>query len=194
MSGGPVLLLLDLQEGVCRTDGPIGRQGTGAEVARRGTLDAARTVLESFRAQERPVIHVRVAFDRDYTGLTSASPRFAGMREHRMLQADDPWAAICAEVAPMDGEPVLNKGCVNPFIGTPLVQLLNQRAASQLVLAGVATNHVVESAARFATDSGYPVVVLEDACASFTEELHMFAVEKILPMYARLRSVAEYLK
>lgn len=187
-----VLILMDFQEGICRPDGPIGRQGTAAEVSRRGTLDAARSALEWFRAAGHPVLHVRVAFDPDYHRLTSSSRRFAGMREHRMLQADDPWAGICAEVAPAPGEPVVDKGCVNPFVGTALTQILNRLAPSELVLGGVATNHVVESTARYAADCGYPVVVLEDACASFTPELHAFSIEQILPAYARVTSVAAY--
>lgn len=190
--GNPVLLLLDFQEGVCREDGPIGRQGVGAEVARRGVLETAQRALKWFRDQGYPVIHVRVAFDPEYHRLTSSSSRFASMRKHQMLREDDPWAQFCPQLSPIPGEPVINKGGVNAFIGTQLSQLLNRLRPTELVLCGVATNHVVESTARFATDSGFPVVILEDACASFDQELHQFAIERILPMYGQVTSVALY--
>ena len=189
----PVLMLMDYQEAICRTDGAIGRAGTGGEVARRGVLGKAARVLAAFRAHGAPVIHVRVAFDAEYHKMTSASDRFQGMRRAGMLQEHDPDSHICGEVAPTDEELVVTKGCVNPFVGTNLAQKLNAIPHTELVLGGVATNHVVESTARFAADSGHRVVILEDLCASFTRELHEFAVEKILPSYARVTTSTEYL-
>lgn len=188
----PVLLLMDFQEGVCREDGPIGGQGVGAEVTRRSTLARARVALGWFREQGYPVVFVRVAFDPEYHRLTSSSRRFGAMRKNQLLQAGDAWAQICSELAPHSSEPVIEKGCVNPFIGTSLQQLLNRLLPTELVLAGVATNHVVESTARHAADSGYPVVILEDGCASFDQAMHDFAISTVLPMYAEITSVAGY--
>lgn len=188
----PVLILMDYQEGICREDGPIGRSGVGAEVSRRGVLEAARGALSRFRSAQHPVIHVRVAFDPQYHRLTSASPRFGAMRRHRMLLESDPATQICPEVAPLPEEPVITKGCVNPFIGTHLTHSLTHLRPAELVLGGVATNHVVESTARYAADAGYPVVVLEDLCASFRQDLHDFAVTEILPAFGRVLSSAEY--
>ena len=189
----PVLMLMDYQEAICRADGAIGRAGTGGEVARRGVLEKARRVLAAFREHGAPVIHVRVAFDANYHTMTSASDRFQGIRRAGLLQEDDPGTRICAEVAPSDKEMVVTKGCVNPFVGTNLAEKLNAIPYTELVLGGIATNHVVESAARFAADSGHRVIVLEDLCASFTRELHDFAVEKILPSYALVTTSTKYL-
>ena len=61
----------------------------------------------------------------------------------------------------------MTKGGVDPFIGTPLLEVLLRNNISRVALAGVATNLVVESAARHAIDSGLSVVVLADLCASF---------------------------
>ena len=190
----PVLILMDYQEAICREDGAIGRAGTGGEVARRGVLEKAGRVLSAFRAVDAPVIHARVAFDADYHTMTSASERFQDIRRAGLLQEHDPGSRICGEVAPLDEELVVTKGCVNPFVGTNLAEKLNAIPHTELVLGGIATNHVVESAARFAADSGHRVVVLEDLCASFTRELHEFAVEKILPSYARVTTSVEYLE
>jgi nicotinamidase-related amidase len=55
---------------------------------------------------------------------------------------------------------------------------------TKVALAGVATNLVVEAAARHAVDSGLDVVVLEDLCASFATDLHEFAVTRTLPLFA----------
>ena len=187
------LLLMDYQEAICRESGTIGASGCGAEVVRRGVLANAARVLARCRALGTPVIHVRVGFDPDYSNMTSASRRFQSMRKAGLLQDADPASAICGEVAPLPGEPVIRKGCVNPFVGTALQPLLTRLGVSELALGGVVTNHVVESAARFAADSGYAVTVLDDLCASYNEQLHDFAIKNTLPMYARIATASEFL-
>lgn len=176
----PVLLLMDYQEGLCRAGG-LGEQAT-----KRGVLAAAARVLEEFRRRNLPRIFVRVGFDEHYTRMTSASPRFRLMRERRMLLDSDPASAICPEVAPRPGELVVTKGCVSPFVGTSLPSALIRLRPSELVLGGVATNHVVESTARTAADSGYAVTVLEDLCASFDAAAHAFSIEQMLPNFGRV--------
>lgn len=192
-SGHPVLLLMDYQEAICRETGPIGSSGSGHEVVRRGCLPAATVVLASFRRAGATVIHIRVGFDDHYVRLTSASARFESIRKQHLLLDSDPLSKICAEVAPEEGEIVITKGCVNPFVGTHLAQTLLRLGPTELVLGGVQTNHVVESTARFAADTGYKVVVLEDLCAGATAELHDFAITRILPAYATVMKSADYL-
>jgi biuret amidohydrolase len=187
------LLLMDYQEGICRAGGTLGRSGAGAEVVRRGVLEAAARTLTAFRERNRPVIFVRVAFDDEFTNMTSASPRFVAMKKRRMLMESDPETEICREVAPLPGDTVITKGCVNPFVGTRLAQRLISLGSRELVLGGVATNHVVESTARLAADMGYDVVVLEDLCAGFSPELHDFSIREILPGYGRVTTSDEYL-
>jgi len=189
----PALLLLDLQEGICRPDAPIGAGGLGAEVVRRGVLERARTVRDHFRERGWPILYAIVAFDDNYLNLTSGSARFAGMRKAGLMRSSDPSTRICAEVEPRPQDPVVVKGCVNPFIGTNLGELLNRIQPRELVLAGVATNHVVEGAARHAADSGYRVIVLEDVCASFDEAVHANSIQHNLPFYAQIATAAKYL-
>lgn len=184
------LLLLDYQDGICRPDGVIGRSGTGSEAARRGVLDKAAEVLQHFRDHDWPRIHVRVAFDADYTRMTNVSPRFALFRDRGWMVEGSPEARFCSEVQPRDGEPVIDKGCVNPFVGTRLHQLLVASRVDHLVLGGVATNQVVESTARIAADSGYRVTVLEDLCAGATAEMHDFSITKILPFCGEVTTAA----
>ena len=102
-----------------------------------------------------------------------------------MLQGS-PESEFVREARPLDGETIVEKGCVNPFIGTILSARLSALGVTDLYLAGVATNFVVESAARHAGDSGLQVTVLEDLCASYNQEMHEFAVKKTLPLFASI--------
>ena len=70
---------------------------------------------------------------------------------------DSPEAAIVAELAPVAGEPVFDKGCVDPFVGSPLLHVLHAEGIRDVIIGGVATNLVVESTARHASDAGLQV-------------------------------------
>jgi len=177
------LLMLDYQVGLCE-DGPhLKAPPLQAQIAERGTLATAERVLDRARAAGALVVHVRLAFDPSYRLRTNRLPRFDPYEQNRVMLADSPEAQIVEALAPVAGEPVVDKGCVNPFIGTPLREMLAAEGITEVVLGGVATNLVVESAARHASDSGLQVTVVEDMCASFSPELHSFAVEKVLPLF-----------
>ena len=63
----------------------------------------------------------------------------------------------------------------------------------RIALCGVATNNVVESAARYADDAGLAVTIIEDCCASAKQDWHKFAIENTLPMYGKVASSAALL-
>jgi nicotinamidase-related amidase len=186
---GRALLLLDLQAGTCRVDGEIGRHGLGAQVAERNVLAAAARALAAARERGVAVAYARLAFDDAYATLASGAPRVRAMRDAGLGLASSPGSVICQEIMPRAGEAVVAKVGIDPLIGTPLLPVLTGAGVREIAMAGVATNHVVESAARHAADLGFSVVVLEDACAAQTAELHRNAIEGTLPFYAAITSV-----
>jgi biuret amidohydrolase len=189
------LLLMDFQVAICGPGGALGeRSGLSAHTAERGVLDRVATCLRAARGAGLPVLHARVAFDDGYTRRTNRSQRFAGMEANRMLIEGSGDAEFVREAAPVDGETVVNKGCVNPFIGTTLDARLRALGVRELYLGGVATNFVVESAARHAGDSGYSVTVLEDLCASYNQEMHDFAIQTTLPLFASIGASPDLLE
>jgi nicotinamidase-related amidase len=185
------MLMLDYQVALCE-DGPhLKAPPLQAQVAERDVLATAERVLEQARAAGVLVVHVRLAFDPSYRLRTNRLARFDPYETNRAMLADSPEAQIVKALAPIEGEPVVDKGCVNPFIGTPLRDVLAAEGVDEVVLGGVATNLVVESAARHASDSGLQVTVVEDMCASFAPDLHAFAVERVLPLFGTVTTAAE---
>jgi nicotinamidase-related amidase len=77
------------------------------------------------------------------------------------------------------------------FHGTELDLQLRRRGIRTVILTGVATNFGVESTVRDAYSHNYAVIVAEDACATFTPEMHDFALARIFPRLARTRKTAE---
>ncbi len=189
-TGRTALLMLDYQVALC--DPALARvPQLAAQVAERGVLKTAAVVLTTARAARWPVFHIRLAFEPTYLLRTNRLPRFETYETQRAMLADSPEARIVDAVAPIEGEPVVDKGCVDPFIGTPLLPALVGAGVGHVVLGGVATNLVVESAARHASDCGLSVTVVEDMCASFRTDFHEFSVQHMLPLFSTVTSAAE---
>lgn len=188
------LLLMDYQVALCE-DGPHGRlPPLIAQVEERDVLGIAAKVLAAAREREVFIAHVRLAFDPTYALRTNRTERFRAYMDSRAMLSDSPGARIVDEVAPRSDEPVVDKGCVDPFVGSNLLTVLHAEGVRNLVLGGVATNLVVESAARHATDAGFAVTVVEDMCASFSEEAHRFAMDTMLPMFVDVVPSADVLE
>jgi nicotinamidase-related amidase len=185
-------LLLDLQEAICREDGEIGRAGFGRQVVEFGVLERAAWSLHQARRHGMFVAYSRLAFDPTYSTLTSTSPRLAALRSNGLLQADSPGAAICSEIAPAPDELIVDKTGIDPFSGSPLLPAMFSRGITHIAVAGIATEHVVESAARHAADLGLHVAVLADACCSQTAELREHALRQTLPFYAHVASSGRF--
>lgn len=193
MTTTTALLLLDLQKGLCSPDGLLGGpSGLAEQVASRNVLANAGRALAHAREQGHKVFHVRLAFEPGYANRTNRSDRFAKYENEGTMQVGSTDCEFCGEVAPVAGEAVFNKGCVSPFPSTGLLGTLHSQRIDRLVLAGVATNVVVESTARAAIDRGFAVEVLEDACASFNAEIHEFARDKTLPLFSQVVDVDTY--
>lgn len=187
------LLLVDYQVALCEEGEHTRLPALAAQVRERDVVAKAATVLEKARASGVYVVHVRLAFDPTYEVRTNRTARWDSYPAERAMLADSPAAQIVAPLAPAAGEPVVVKGSVDPFIGTPLEQMLAGNGIRDLAVAGVATNLAVESAVRHAGDSGFRVTVVEDLCASFSPAAHDFSVGTILPMFGAVLSSDDYL-
>lgn len=193
VTAAEALVLLDFQVGLCDPGDHCRAPELAAQVADKSLIAKVRAVLDRVRSMEIPVIHVRLAFDPTYELRTNRSARFDAYRDAQAMLDGSPEAAIVADLQPVGGEPVVRKGAVDPFVGTPLAAMLLGRGIRRVALAGVATNLVVESAARHACDLGLQVTVLEDLCASFRADLHDFAVRDVLPMFAHVTTAETWL-
>jgi nicotinamidase-related amidase len=151
------------------------------EDRKKRLLGATRRVLDAARAGGVTVIYVTVGRRPDFS-----SPRnkftSAARRNTVSPEAEAERLAIVAEVAPVGDEPIVRKPRMNAFFGSELQTMLTARDIDTLMLTGVATNFVVESTARYAVDSDYRVILLEDCCAAAEEEAHTRAIASMTPL------------
>jgi nicotinamidase-related amidase len=176
------LLVMDYQPGI------IGRLDDGdARVAR------AQEAIAAARAAGATVGYVRVAFtDADFDALPDDAPmaRVKAMPREQM-HADSPATQVDDRVEPADGDIVVRKTRVGPFLTTDLDAQLRARAIDTLLLAGISTSGVVLSTVRDAHDRDYRLYVLADATADPLPDVHEALIEKILPRQAEVIPVAD---
>ncbi len=156
-------------------------------------IEHMASVLRAARRRKTAVIHITASVRPDFLDLPKDNPLWDGLRKKRQLIIGTRGAAIDPRVTPLKHELVLNKTCVDPFLTTNLGQALQNADANTIILMGLWTNYVIEATARHASDMGYRVFLVREACASNTVENHDFALNKILPTICYVVSVKDVL-
>jgi nicotinamidase-related amidase len=131
-------------------------------------IDAAfRTLdplLRAAHASGVPVIHVRTAA-RSSRGRDLAPAMRALLGD---FPAAHPATALDPRVPTHPDDLILTKPGQGPFTGTGLDDTLRHVGVRNLVLGGISTLGAIEAALRGATDRGYGVLLIPEACAAGT--------------------------
>ncbi|MFJ2363249.1 isochorismatase family cysteine hydrolase [Pseudomonas sp. NPDC087697] len=88
-------------------------------------------------------------------------------------------AAIIEELTPVENEIVLPKTSSGVFNSTNIDYVLRNLQTRHLIIAGIVTDQCVDMAVRDAADRGYLVTLVEDACATYTEQRHLACLNAI---------------
>jgi nicotinamidase-related amidase len=110
-----------------------------------------RLLLGAFRASGEPLVHVQHVWDEPDAPFMRPGTR--GVEIHDT-------------VAPLAGERVIQKAHPNSFLETPLEETLRAADVDQVVVCGMMTSMCVDATARAASDLGFGVTVVADACAT----------------------------
>ena len=158
------------------------------------TLENIAAILKAARAKKAEVIHITASARKDFRDIPAHQPLWIGIKKAKLMIRGTKGAELHPKSRALKSELVMNKTCVDPFLTTNLAQALINAGADNLVLTGLWTNYVVEAAARHASDLGYRVVVVRDACASNTEDNHAFAVDVLLPTICEVGDTKDVVK
>ena len=191
------LLLIDLQYLDAAEEGEQGRRAhrsdTWDEIApyferlRTTSVPAAQRLIAAARASGMPIM---------FTRCVSYAPdqRDNGRRFREFginVPPDSRDAQILEELDPQPGDLVLSKTTASVFLSTALDRTLRQMGIDTIVVGGVVTSGCVESAVRDACDLDYGVVLVDEACADRTAELHDQALKRLHRNFAIVRSLDE---
>lgn len=129
---------------------------------------------------------------------------------HEFRSADAPFfapgsdgAKIHRKALSRDGESVIVKHHANAFRETDLKAVLDRDGIGELTIVGAMSHMCVDAAARAASDFGYKVTVVHDACATRDLEfdgvkvpaaqVHAAFMAALASSYAKAVSTADYL-
>lgn len=144
------LLIIDIQNDYFEN-------GANALVDSEKASENARLVLEKFRSQGWPVIHIQ---------------HLATRPTATFFLPNTPGAEIHPNVQPLDDEKVVAKHFPNSFRETGLDELLKASGINNLVICGMMTHMCVDATVRAAKDLGYTCTLIGDACATKYLELN----------------------
>jgi nicotinamidase-related amidase len=86
---------------------------------------------------------------------------------------------IVDELAPIDGEVVIDKPGKGAFYATELQDILTDAGITQLLVTGVTTEVCVHTTTREANDRGYECLVVSDCVGSYFPEFQRIGLEMI---------------
>ncbi|HYP46794.1 MAG TPA: cysteine hydrolase [Propionibacteriaceae bacterium] len=184
--GRVALLVIDMQRDFLLPGGFGESLGNDVEQL-AAVIPPLQQVLAAARDADMLVIHTREGHRPDLSDLPPAKLR----RGQPSLRIGDPGRYgrilirgefghdIIDQLAPLPGEPVLDKPGKGAFYGTDLQDRLVAAGITALIVTGVTTEVCVHTTVREANDRGFEVLVLSDCVGSYFPEFQRVALQMI---------------
>ncbi|MFC1901520.1 cysteine hydrolase family protein [Chloroflexota bacterium] len=187
----PVLMVIDMQNGFCSCGGSYEQYGgsIGADLnAYREIVPNIVNLVATAREVGLPIFYTQQVREQSGIDLYTRLHRIIPERRAEFLRIPScirgTWDAdIIDELKPTEGDHIIIKRRDSAFQDTELALWLRSIYADTIIFTGVDTAICVENTLTDAFNTGYDVILVEDAVASSWEKIGQATIKKVAGSY-----------